>query len=109
MTADDDLVFIKTWPLSGSEGRSIYQMPLTVNGFTPATADKIVQESDGISNVGFIYNYKTRSVLWSDGTEIKSLSIDDNSITILADVCKYHVFKCIKPSLHSKRVRESSS
>ena len=88
VAADDDIIFIKAAPLSGSEGRSIYQMPLTVNGSDPTTADKIVQQDDDISNVGFIYNYKTRSVLWAFEKEIKSISIDDNTITTLADICK---------------------
>ena len=93
VTADDDLVFIKAAPSSGIEGRSIYQMPLIVNGSNPTTADKIVQQSDDISNVGFIYNYKTRSILWAYLKEIKSISIDDNSLTTLADICKYSISK----------------
>ena len=87
VTADDDLVFIKA-DSSGNGGRSIYQMPLTVNGSNPTTADKIVQQGDDMSNGGFIYNFKTRSVLWAYGREIKRISIDDNSMTTIADICK---------------------
>ena len=114
MTADDDMVFIKSWPLTGAEGRSIYQMPLSVNGSSPTTADKIVQQSDDISNNGFIYNYKSKSVLWAFGKEIKSISIDDNSISTLADICKYstsemyHIYS-IKMSLKYEFNWESES
>ena len=82
-----DYVFIKAWPLTGSEGRSVYQMSLNVSD--PTAAVKIVQETDDISNVGFTYNYVTRSVIWAYGNDIKSLSLDDNSITTLTDICKY--------------------
>ena len=85
MAADDDLIFIKVDPSNDNE---IYQMPLEVNGSNPTTADKIVQQSDDISNGGFIYNYKTRSVLWVFGREIKRISIDDNSISTIADIGK---------------------
>ena len=87
--AAQDFVFMKTWPSGG--GRAIYQMPLLVNGSDPTSADTI-HNSDDMSDTGFTYNYKTRSVLWSEGKEVKSLNIDDDSITTLVDVCKYCLY-----------------
>ena len=89
----EDYVFIKASAFSGSEGRSIYQMSLNVSD--PTRAVKIVQQTDDISNVGFIYNYVTRSVIWAYGNDIKSWSLDDNSITTLTDMCKYSAFENI--------------
>ena len=80
---------MKTWPSGG--GRAIYQMPLLVNGSDPTSADTI-HYSDDVSDHGFVYNYKTRSVLWSEGKEVRSLNIDDDSITTLVDACKYCTF-----------------
>ena len=80
---------MKTWPSGG--GREIYQMPLLVNGSDPTSADTI-HNSDDMSDTGFTYNYKTRSVFWSEDKEVKSLNIDDESITTLVDICKCCTF-----------------